>query len=223
MSYLSAQGTVARVLLVTTDNNLGDKLIVDMEGIGVELELVVVANLIDFSQPIEEFDCFITDVPSEECSKLDRHSGVAQLPSDRQIVLIDQHMGHRQQKYLRDLLGLADLLAKPFASIELTCRIVSVIRKARPSKFFSVQKDITRQGSLTANEKKLFNYLLMNAGALVTNSMILDQVWGLAHDSASTMLLETHMTLLGERLNPEGLFHLAAINSTGYRLTLIVA
>jgi two-component system OmpR family response regulator len=130
--------------------------------------------------------------------------------------------------------GADDYLVKPFALAELQARVNAMIRRAdvsgngavtrlsvRDLQMDLIARTVHRGGkeiSLQAQEFRLLEYLLRNAGRAVTRAMLLEHVWKLNFDPR-TNIVETHMSRLRAKLDcgydPE-MIH--TIRGTGYIL-----
>lgn len=85
--------------------------------------------------------------------------------------------------------GADDYIAKPFQTAELLARVRAMLRRAAPSPAILSVADLTldpalrrasRAGKtilLSATEYALLEYLMRNAGRVLTRSMILEHVW----------------------------------------------
>ena len=105
--------------------------------------------------------------------------------------------------------GADDYLAKPFSFIELAARIEALHRRdSGKSEATSLQiadlhldlisHNVTRSGQhieLWPLEYKLLEYLMRNAGQVVTRNMLLENVWNLSFDP-QTNVVEVHMSRL---------------------------
>jgi len=105
--------------------------------------------------------------------------------------------------------GADDYLAKPFSFIELAARIEALHRRdGGKSEATSLQiadlhldlisHNVTRSGQqieLWPLEYKLLEYLMRNAGQVVTRNMLLENVWNLSFDP-QTNVVEVHMSRL---------------------------
>ncbi|MFT3928898.1 MAG: response regulator transcription factor [Spongiibacteraceae bacterium] len=105
--------------------------------------------------------------------------------------------------------GADDYLAKPFSFIELAARIEALHRRdGGKSEATSLQiadlhldlisHNVTRNGQhieLWPLEYKLLEYLMRNAGQVVTRNMLLENVWNLSFDP-QTNVVEVHMSRL---------------------------
>lgn len=104
--------------------------------------------------------------------------------------------------------GADDYLAKPFSFIELTARLEALHRRdAKPDattlQLADLELDLlshtVRRGDqvieLWPLEFRLLEYLLRNAGRVVTRNMLLEDVWNLNFDP-QTNVVEVHMSRL---------------------------
>jgi two-component system OmpR family response regulator len=130
--------------------------------------------------------------------------------------------------------GADDYLVKPFAFAELLARVNAMVRRSEISGRGAVTKlsvrdlqmdlitrTVHRAGhavELQAQEFRLLEYLVRNAGRAVTRAMLLENVWKLNFDPR-TNIVETHMSRLRAKLDrghhPD-LIH--TIRGTGYIL-----
>lgn len=135
--------------------------------------------------------------------------------------------------------GADDYLAKPAREGELVARINALARRANPDKekketlvygpfeINSQLRTITLHGEALALTDKDFDltlFLFQNQGRLLTREVLLERVWGMAHD-INTRTVDTHMSRLRRRLglNPENGFRIKTIYQRGYRLEAMAA
>ena len=127
--------------------------------------------------------------------------------------------------------GGDDYLTKPFALAELVARVNAIARRSdsrEPTSLRAgdlemdlIRRTVHRDGKLVdlqPQEFKLLEYLLRNAGRVVTRSMLLENVWELNFDPR-TNIVETHMSRLRgkmDRGHEAELIH--TIRGTGYIL-----
>ena len=113
--------------------------------------------------------------------------------------------------------GGDDYLVKPFAFAELNARVNALARRRAPSR----DRTLLRSGDLVLDrlarevhrggpeiellplEFKLLEFLMLNAGRVVTRTMLLEQVWGF-HFDPRTNIVETHISRLRSKIDPPG-------------------
>lgn len=113
--------------------------------------------------------------------------------------------------------GGDDYLTKPFAMPELVARANAIMRRTNLSGDTGTQtrlragdlemdllsRTVTRNGQpieLQHQEFKLLEYLMQNAGRIVTRTMLLEKVWGLNFDPG-TNVVELHMSRLRSKVD----------------------
>jgi two-component system, OmpR family, response regulator len=107
-----------------------------------------------------------------------------------------------------------DYLVKPFAFAELLARINALVRRPPMGQVSTLLKvaDLemnlvsrkVRRGDqeidLQRQEFRLLEYLMRNAGRVVTRTMLLEQVWNF-HFDPSTNIIETHISRLRSKID----------------------
>ncbi len=126
-------------------------------------------------------------------------------------------------------LGADDYVAKPFSPRELTARIKAVLRRAsaRPDHSdVSTLGPVTlargarevhvdgREVELTQREFDLLEYLLRNAGQVVTRDDLLETVWGFI-SPGETRTVEVHVAQLRKKLGHPDLIR--TVRGVGYK------
>lgn len=128
--------------------------------------------------------------------------------------------------------GGDDYLIKPFAFAELLARIQALLRRQEESanitrlKVADLEMDlltqkVTRAGqtfNLQPREYKLLEYLMRNAGQVVTRTMLLENVWEY-HFDPQTNVTDVHISRLRQKIDKgfdEQL--LATVRGAGYIL-----
>ncbi|QMV20412.1 response regulator [Granulicella sp. 5B5] len=114
--------------------------------------------------------------------------------------------------------GGDDYLTKPFAFAELLARLRNVLKRNAPTAMESTRLTVldleldllkrraTRNGEvlhLSPQEFVLLEYLVRNAGRVVTRAMILDQVWGM-RIHPDTNVVDVHIYRLRGKVDTEG-------------------
>jgi len=129
-------------------------------------------------------------------------------------------------------LGADDYLVKPFSFAELQARVTAVIRRGQKDADMTrlavgdltldlLSRTVSRNEKLielSGKEFLLLEYLMRNAGQILTRTMILEQVWGYNFDTASNVI-DVHINHLRRKIDsdlPNKLIH--TIKGVGYVL-----
>ncbi|PVZ13820.1 MULTISPECIES: response regulator transcription factor [unclassified Pseudomonas] len=114
--------------------------------------------------------------------------------------------------------GGDDYLTKPFASDEMAARVEVLLRRKQAGttqdnvlRVADLELDlITREArrgehqlSLLPTEFKLLEFLMRNAGQILTRMMIFEEVWGY-HFDPGTNLIDVHIGRLRKKIDPAG-------------------
>jgi two-component system OmpR family response regulator len=127
--------------------------------------------------------------------------------------------------------GCDDYLGKPFALSELLARLDALSRRASTETKLQVgdlELDLLARTAaradqsieLLAREFRLLEYLMRNAGHIVTRTMLLEKVWG-HHFALQTNVIDVHMCRLRQKID-KGFDRpiLQTIRGLGYTLTV---
>ena len=111
--------------------------------------------------------------------------------------------------------GGDDYLTKPFAFSELLARLDALLRRARQTptaettlrvadlELDQLTRTVKRGGSIIAlqpREYRLLEYLMDNAGRVVTRTMLLEQVWDY-HFDPQTNVIDVHISRLRGKID----------------------
>jgi two-component system OmpR family response regulator len=128
--------------------------------------------------------------------------------------------------------GADDYLVKPFAFAELLARIHALARRPPMAQIETVLKvadlemdlmsrKVHRAGQdieLQPREFRLLEYLLRNAGRVVTRTMLLENVWDF-HFDPKTNIVETHISRLRSKIDRHFAVELIeTVRGSGYRI-----
>ena len=129
--------------------------------------------------------------------------------------------------------GGDDYLTKPFAFRELLARLDALVRRKKQSprtetklRIADLELDllsrVVKRGGqvieLQPREYRLLEYLMSNAGQVVTRTMLLEQVWDY-HFDPQTNVIDVHVSRLRQKIDKE--FDaplLATVRGAGYQL-----
>jgi DNA-binding response OmpR family regulator len=130
--------------------------------------------------------------------------------------------------------GADDYLVKPYSFDELMARVRALLRRPRDIEgdiltiddlALDTRRQLVRRADkgvyLTRKEFMLLEYLMRNAGAVLTRGMILEHVWDMTSDPFSNTI-ESHILSLRKKLDtvPERkLIH--TVPGRGYKIDLI--
>ncbi len=128
--------------------------------------------------------------------------------------------------------GGDDYLTKPFAFAELLARLDALVRRSQPRAVETVLKladlemdllarTVTRGGhaiELKPREFRILEFLMRNAGQVVTRTMLLENVWDY-HFDPQTNVIDVHMSRLRQKIDGDSDRPLLqTVRGAGYRL-----
>jgi two-component system response regulator RegX3 len=132
-------------------------------------------------------------------------------------------------------LGADDYVTKPFSSRELVARIRAVLRRGADGSEAAtdtvleagpVRMDVERHAvtiggepvSLPLKEFDLLEFLLRNAGRVLTRDQLIDRVWG-SNYVGDTKTLDVHVKRLRTKIEPDPSSprHLVTVRGLGYK------
>jgi len=133
---------------------------------------------------------------------------------NRTPVLILSALGEVDDRVKGLKAGGDDYLTKPFALLELLARIEALARRASPEESATrytvgdltldrLTHKVTRGGEpvvLQPREFRLLEYLMRNAGQVVTRTMLLENVWDY-HFDPQTNVIDVHVSRLRSKVD----------------------
>ena len=132
-------------------------------------------------------------------------------------------------------LGADDYITKPYSTRELIARIRAVLRRGTDAEEPAspilqagpVRMDVDRhvvsvhgeQASLPLKEFDLLEYLIRNAGRVLTRGQLIDRVWGSDY-VGDTKTLDVHVKRLRAKIEPDPAAprYLITVRGLGYKL-----
>lgn len=178
-----------------------------------------------------DYDVLVVD---RMLPKLDGLTLVARLRADglRTPILFLSALGEVDDRVKGLRAGGDDYLVKPYAFSELLARIEALARRSNPNdvetrlKVGDLELDVltrrvTRNGqeiALQPREFRLLEYLMRNAGHVVTRTMLLEHVWDY-HFDPQTNVIDVHISRLRAKIDRDfaaALLH--TVRGAGYSL-----
>lgn len=174
-----------------------------------------------------EYDLIILDLMLPDKDGLSVCKAVRQEGGVVPILMLTAR-GETEDKILGLDSGADDYLVKPFAMEELLARVRSLLR--RPSAMIQeviVVQDIhlhvanhavTKNGevvSLTLKEYAVLEYLMRNAGSVVTREQLIDHCWDFAY-SAFSNITDVYIKQLRQKLGQSHEQYIKTIRGVGY-------
>ncbi len=166
-----------------------------------------------FMATTETYDLIILDVLLPEINGFEVLKGIRKKGVSTPVLFLTAKDEKEDIIHRLDL-GADDYLIKPFAFAELLARIRAVLRRGEKSDQMQkltvgklVLDRVKRQAhrdnemiELTAKEFQLLEYMMRNAGQILTKTMILERVWGYDFDTRSN-IIEVHMNRLRAKVD----------------------
>ena len=226
---------MTHVLIVEDEDSLADPLAFLLRKEGFEASVVN-----DGAQALSTFDRVSPDIVlldlmlpgmsgTEICKALRTRSSVPVIMVTARDSEIDKVVGLE--------LGADDYVTKPYSARELIARIRAVLRRGGDLaeedldigilEAGPVRMDVERhivavngeQITLPLKEFDLLEYLLRNAGRVLTRGQLIDRVWG-ADYVGDTKTLDVHVKRLRSKIEPDPANpkHLITVRGLGYKL-----
>ena len=223
---------MTKILLVEDEVALSEPLTFLLEKEGYE---IIVAE--DGTQALELFskhspdlvllDLMLPGIPGTEVCRTIR------LSSQAPIIMLTAK-DSEIDKVVGLELGADDYVTKPYSSRELLARVRAVLRRNHTEveetssvmDIAGIRLDADRhtlhvQGTLVATplkEFELLEYLMSNAGRVLTRGQLIDRVWGSDY-YGDTKTLDVHIKRLRSKIeaDPAEPVHLVTVRGLGYR------
>jgi two-component system OmpR family response regulator len=222
---------MARVLTIEDDETTAREIVAELTGRGFEVEAVADGREGLVRAAAGGFDAITLDrmLPGLDglaILRVLRESGV-ETP-----VLMISALSDVDERVRGLRAGGDDYLVKPFEVEEMSARLEALLRRRRAPErqtvlrvadlsFDLVTREVRRSGEairLLPTEMKLLEYLMRNAGEVVTRTMIFEAVWGY-HFDPGTNLIDVHLGQLRRKIDPPGAAALIrTVRGAGYSI-----
>jgi two-component system response regulator RegX3 len=229
----STRSFVTKVLIVEDEEAMAEPLafLLRKEGFSTEVAINGPDALVEFDR--NGADIVLLDVMlpgmsgTEVCKQLRARGAVPVIMLTARDSEIDKVVGLE--------LGADDYITKPYSTRELIARIRAVLRRGSEADELSspileagpVRMDIERhvvsvhgrQTSLPLKEFDLLEYLIRNAGRVLTRGQLIDRVWGSDY-VGDTKTLDVHVKRLRAKIEPDPAAprYLITVRGLGYKL-----
>jgi two-component system, OmpR family, response regulator len=159
------------------------------------------------------YDCLIVDRMLPKMDGLSMIGGLRQQGLETPVLILSA-LGQVDDRVKGLRAGGDDYLAKPYAFSELLARVEILSRRKAPQMAESayVVRDlrldrlshkVTKNGEdipMQPREFRLLEYLMRNAGRVVTRTMLLEQVWDY-HFDPGTNVIDVHISRLRSKID----------------------
>jgi two-component system response regulator RegX3 len=223
---------VTRVLVVEDEESFSDALsyMLRKEGFEVAVSPTGIDALDEFDRTGADLvllDLMLPGLPGTEvCRQLRSRSSVPVIMLTAKDSEVDKVVGLE--------LGADDYVTKPFSSRELVARIRAVLRRGTDAGELApavleagpVRMDVERHVVSVAGEPvrlplkefELLEFLLRNAGRVLTRGQLIDRIWG-ADYVGDTKTLDVHVKRLRAKIEPDPAqpTYLLTVRGLGYK------
>jgi two-component system OmpR family response regulator len=203
------------VLVVEDDRRVADHVVKGLKAEGLSVDHVADGREALFRVAGETYDVIVLDrmLPNVDGLKILQ---TMRASGDSTPVLVLSALGDVDNRVKGLRAGGDDYLAKPFAFSELLARVEALGRRkgvVQETTELSladlhmnlIARTVTRAGKavdLTAREFRLLEYLLRNAGRVVSRSMLLEAVWDYNFDP-QTNIIDQHVSRLRQKIDKD--------------------
>ncbi|WP_293677313.1 response regulator transcription factor [uncultured Phenylobacterium sp.] len=201
------------VLVVEDDERVAAHVVKGLKGEGWLVDHVADGRQALFQVAAETYDVIVLDrmLPNVDGLKILQ---TMRASGDSTPVLILSALGDVDNRVKGLRAGGDDYLAKPFAFSELLARVEALSRRKGVMQETTelrladlemnlLARTVTRRGQaidLTTREFRLLEYLLRNAGRVVSRSMLLEAVWDYNFDP-QTNIIDQHVSRLRQKID----------------------
>ena len=203
-----------RVLVVEDDSQVAAYLVKGLKEQGYNVDHAADGKNGLFLATSEDYDAMIIDRMLPELDGLAIVKSVRAAGKTTPILILSA-LGDVDARVEGLRAGGDDYLTKPFAFSELLARLDALLRRARQApaaettlrvadlELDQLTRTVKRGGSIIAlqpREYRLLEYLMDNAGRVVTRTMLLEQVWDY-HFDPQTNVIDVHISRLRGKID----------------------
>ena len=216
VSYAFTQGQMIRVLAIEDDEVTAREIVAELTSHGFQVDWIPDGREGLLKAASGDYDAITLDRLLPGMDGLSVVNVLRSAGVDTPVLMISALSDIDERvKGLRA--GGDDYLTKPFASQEMTARLQALLRRRSPlAKTPKLQvadleldenaRDARRAGvalKLLPAEFKLLQYMVRNAGQVLTRTMIFEAVWGYRYDPG-TNLIDVHMARIRRKVDAPG-------------------
>jgi two-component system, OmpR family, response regulator len=218
-----------RILVVDDEDYIRDLIAVGLRFVGFEVDTAAdgrdaLAKIVSTRPDLVVLDIAMPGIDGLEVVERLRRDGVA----TPVVFLSARDSPADRVKGLH--LGADDYITKPFGLEELLARMEAVLRRVSPSERWMRQitvgdlmidqdgREVRRAGQrieMSRTEFNVLEFLMMNAGRVVSKQQILEYVWQYDFDGESTVV-ETYISYLRKKLDALGPAMIHTMRGVGY-------
>ncbi len=225
---------MARILIVEDEQSFreGLQFMLSKEGFEVVLASDGASGLAEFEKSAPDLvllDWMLPEMPGiEVCKQIRTKSSVPIIMLTAKDSEVDKVVGLE--------LGADDYVTKPFSTAELMARIRAVLRRGTSTEsevadsaileIGPIRIDVDRhaisingeQIQMPLKEFELLDYLMRNAGRVLTRGQLMDRVWG-SNYYGDGKTLDVHIKRIRSRIEPDPAnpIYLTTVRGLGYR------
>ena len=201
-----------KLLFVEDDADLAATLKTELKDYYV-VEIAATGEQAEYLTQVNEYDVIIIDYTLPDITGVEVCRKVRAVGIQTPIIMLtgNAEVGNKIAAFKQ---GVDDYVVKPFSIEELRLRIEALLRRSLHSQQNGVlsvdgvtldlaKRLVTREGTpinLQRKELDLLEYLMRNAGKVVSRAMILDHIWDSSRESM-TNVVDVHIKYLRDRLD----------------------
>ncbi len=222
--------TSSRILVIEDDPSTGDEIVAELSDHGFQVDRVATGREGLALAMRQHYDVITVD---RMLPDFDGLNVVTKLRGNRinTPVLVISALSDIDERVRGLRAGGDDYLTKPFASEEMSARVEVLLRRQAQSTEVTqlrhgklvldllahVARFREREIDLKPTEYQLLDFLMRNAGQVLTRTMIFETVWGYRFDPG-TNLIEVHIAGLRKKLDQAGAADLIhTVRGSGYQ------